>query len=92
MEISNIRQFTGEQMGDELADEPSLRTRLGELQTRAAQSEGAAAARQQLAERTLDMTEEYFPEETAARRRQAAIKGLVAGIVLTGVAIALLRR
>lgn len=92
MEINNIRQFTDEKMGDEHGDEPSLRARLDALRARAAESEEAAAARHQLAERTLDMTEEYFPEETAARRRKAAAKGFLAGIVLSGVAFALLRR
>lgn len=88
MEISNIRR----EMTDEHETGPGLRARLDTLRARAAESEEAAAARHQLAERTLDMTEEYFPEETAARKRKAASAGFVAGLVVGAGAVALRRR
>jgi|AntRauTorcE11898_2_1112593.scaffolds.fasta_scaffold05265_2 hypothetical protein len=92
MEFSQIKRYTGEKTtGDEPTTE-SLRTRYEALRTRAAESDEAAAARHQLAERTLDLTEEYFPEEVASRRRRAAAMGFAAGMVVGGVAGTALRR
>lgn len=87
MELSNVQRGIDSEMAA-----AQLRRRYDALRTRAAESEEAAAARHQLAERTLDLTEEYFPEEVAARRRKAAAAGFAAGLVVGGVAGAVLRR
>jgi len=92
MELSQIQQYAGGRTVDaELATE-QLRARYAALRARAADSEEAAAARHQLAERTLDLTEEYFPAEVAARRRRVATAGFAAGLVVGGIAGAALRR
>lgn len=92
MEFSQIKQFTGEKTADDEPTTDSLRARYETLRTRAAESDEAAAARHQLAERTLDLTEEYFPEEVASRRRRAAAMGFAAGLVVGGIATSVLRR
>ncbi|MFW5940097.1 MAG: hypothetical protein ACOCQU_06585 [Halolamina sp.] len=82
MELSQIHQYTsGRGVPSDVAAE-ELRNRYAALRARAAESEEAAAARHQLAERTLDLTEEYFPAEVAARRRKAAAAGFAAGLVV----------
>jgi hypothetical protein len=84
----SIQQYAGDRGFDADAATEQLRRRDAALRTRAAESEEAAAARHQLAERTLDLTEEYFPAEATARRRKVAVAGFVVG----GLAGAALRR
>ena len=88
MERDTIRRYATDRTGDIDA----LRTRYEMLRTKAAESEEAAAARHQIAERTLDLTEEYFPAEVAARRRKAAAAGFAAGLVVGGAIGSRLRR
>jgi hypothetical protein len=88
----NIQQYAGDRGFDADTATEQLRRRYAALRTRAAESEEAAAARHQLAERTLDLTEEYFPAEVAARRRKVAVAGFAAGFVVGGLAGAALRR
>lgn len=92
MELSQIQQYTGGRAVDSERTTDALRARYEALRTRAAESDEAAAARHQLAERTLDLTEEYFPAEVASRRRRIAAAGFAAGLVVGGVAGATLRR
>lgn len=92
MELGQIQQYTGGRAVDSELTTDALRARYAALRARAADSEEAAAARHQLAERTLDLTEEYFPAEVAARRRRVAAAGFAAGLVVGGVAGAALRR
>ncbi|QKY21299.1 hypothetical protein B4589_013295 [Halolamina sp. CBA1230] len=87
MELSNVQRGIDSEMAAE-----QLRRRYEALRARAAESEEAAAARHQLAERTLDLTEEYFPAEVAARRRKVAAAGFAAGVVVGAAADAALRR
>ena len=92
MELTTVQQYAGDRSANVDAATESLRRRYAMLRARAAESEEAAAARHQLAERTLDMTEEYFPAEVAARRRRVATAGFAAGLVVGGIVGATLRR
>jgi hypothetical protein len=92
MELSNVQQYAGDRGVDSEMAVDELRRRYAALRARAADSEEAAAARHRLAERTIDLTEEYFPEEVAARRRKVAAAGFAAGLVVGGAAGAMLRR
>ncbi len=92
MELSQIQQYAGGRAVDADLTTEQLRARFAALRARAAESEEAAAARHQLAERTLDLTEEYFPAEVAARRRRVAAAGFAAGVAVGAVAGAAIRR
>ena len=92
MELSQIQQYAGGRTVDADVATEQLRARFAALRARAAESEEAAAARHQLAERTLDLTEEYFPAEVAARRRRVAAAGFAAGVAVGAVAGAAIRR
>lgn len=92
MELNQIQQYAGGRAVDADRTTDALRARYEALRARAADSEEAAAARHQLAERTLDLTEEYFPEEVASRRRRVAAAGFAAGLAVGGIVGTTLRR
>lgn len=92
MELPKIQQYAGGRTVDADIAAEQLRARYAALRARAAESEEAAVARHQIAERTLDLTEEYFPAEVAARRRRVAAAGFAAGLVVGGAIGSRLRR
>lgn len=58
------------------------RARFAELRQRAMESEESAEMKRRLGERMVDLTEEYFTEEVAARRRRTAATAFAAGVVV----------
>lgn len=66
----------------ELRNEATDRARLEALKARARASEEGEVVKQRLGETMFDLMEEYFPEETANRRRQHMAKAFFAGVVI----------
>lgn len=95
MDIRNIRSSSDDGMTDDqemIRVEGTARERFEAMKRRALESEETAAVRKHLGDRMLDLTEEYFPEEVAARRRKTAATAFGAGVVVGAVGGALLRR
>lgn len=67
---------------NEIRNEATDRARLEALKARARASEEGELVKQRLGETMFDLMEEYFPEESASRRRQHMAKAFVAGIAV----------
>jgi len=94
MDISNIRGSGDSGMIDEedvIRVEGGAKERFEALKRRAIESEEGAVVRKRVGERMVDLTEEYFPEEVAARRRKIAGAAFGAGVVVGAVGGAFLR-
>lgn len=96
MDISNIRRSGAERSTDDreaaVPVEGTASARFDAMKRRALESEEGAVVREQLGERMVDLTEEYFPAEVAARRRKIAGIAFGAGVVVGAVGGRLLRR
>lgn len=95
MDISTIRGSGDDRTADKPAAIPvdgTASARFEAMKRRALESEESAAVREHLGERMVDLTEEYFPAEVAARRRKIASIAFGAGVVVGAVGGALLRR
>lgn len=95
MDISNIRGSSDDEMTDEhdvIRADGSARDRFEAMKRRALESDESAVVRARLGKRMIDLTEEYFPEEVAARRRKITGAAFGAGVLVGAVGSALLRR
>jgi len=95
MDISTISpRRTGRSSVDasEVEIPASARARFAELRQRAMESEESAEMKRRLGERMVDLTEEYFAEEVAARRRRSAATAFVAGVAVGAVGVRYLWR
>lgn len=78
----NDESSVGNDLRSELRNEATDRARLEALKARARASEEGEVVKQRLGETMFDLMEEYFPEETASRRRQHMAKAFFAGVVV----------
>ena len=95
MDISTItpRRSDSESVDAIEADIPvSARARFAELRQRAMESEESAEMKHRLGKRMIDLTEEYFTEEVAARRRRTAGTAFAAGVAVGAAGVAYLSR
>ena len=67
---------------NEIQKEATARARLEAMKARARASEEGEVVKQRLGETMFDLMEEYFPEESASRRRQDMAKAFVAGLAV----------
>lgn len=69
-------------VASEFRNEAKARARMEAMKARARASEEGNVVKQHLGETMLDLLEDYFPEETAARRRENMAKAFVAGLAV----------
>lgn len=84
MDFRTIRSSLDESKNDlraDLGNEAKARARMEAMKARARASEEGTVVKHHLGETMLDLMDEYFPEETAARRRKDMAKALVVGLV-----------
>lgn len=95
MDISTISpRRTGRETIDAAQYEipEGARARFAELRQRAIESEESAEMKHRLGERMIDLTEEYFAEEVAARRRRTASAAFAAGVAVGALGVSYLSR
>lgn len=95
MDIRNIRDSSDGGMIDQedvMRAEGTAKDRFEAMKRRAMESEEGAVVRKRVGERMVDLTEEYFPEEVAARRRKIAGAAFGAGVIVGAAAGAYMRR
>lgn len=67
---------------NDIRNEAKTRARMEAMKARARASEEGEVVKHHLGETMLDLFEEYFPEETAARRRKDMAKAFVVGVAV----------
>lgn len=84
MDLRTIRGARGEggDIRNELRNEAAARARMEAVKARARASEEGTVVKHRLGETMLDLMEDYFPQETAARRRKDMAQAFAAGVAV----------